>query len=252
MDEKGRPLSSPVYLGALALLVANDWLFKSIWHNELTGKLSDVTGLFAFTWLAVVLFPRYRRALSLLCALTFVYWKSPHSAALIGAWNGLGFFSIGRVVDPWDCIALATIPLAHVHAPRARARSRRPGTGLLIVALSLIAFTATSVYTEHEYDRSYSFSLSPTVLRQRLAEVALYSREVSPIGILEPEELEIGVPGDQDTGVLSVTVRVDEAPGGTKLRLIKIGFAGFANEEGKNRALELFEARIVERIEHGS
>jgi hypothetical protein len=79
MEDKGRPLTSPVYLSALALLTANDWLLKPFLHNALTGKLSDLAGVFAITWFGEVLFPHYRRLVSFSLAAAFVYWKSPHS-----------------------------------------------------------------------------------------------------------------------------------------------------------------------------
>jgi hypothetical protein len=37
----------PVTLGALAVLVVNDWVLKPRWPSAITGKLSDVSGLVA-------------------------------------------------------------------------------------------------------------------------------------------------------------------------------------------------------------
>jgi len=248
MSDSGRPLTSPVYLSALTLLLVNDWFLKATLHNELTGKLSDLAGLFAITWFGVVLLPRYRVLVSLGVATAFVYWKSPHSDPLIAAWNDLNLFSVGRVVDPSDYIALATIPLALVHARGARAGIHRPILRLVVATISLFAFTATSYITEYEYDRSYSFSMSTSELHQRVITLAFRSQEVSPIGILAPEELEIGVL-DSLYGVVSATVRVDEAPEGARLRLIQIVTSGPPEEDEKQRLLKVFEAKIVARIE---
>lgn len=248
MEEKGRPLTSPVYLSALALLMANDWLLKPLLHNELTGKLSDLAGLFAITWFGVALLPRYRWLVSGFLGVAFVYWKSPDSQALIDTWNNLTPFPVRRVVDPSDCVALATIPFAALCAPRARGRIRAPLSRVFVVALSLFAFTATSYGAEYDYDRSYSFSMSAAELRQRVTLVALSCREVSPIGILAPEELEIGVPDDGDMGWVFAIVRVDEAPIGSQLTLIKLKYGGPPEGLKKDRLLGLFETKIIERI----
>jgi hypothetical protein len=247
MNETGRPLTSPVYLGALAVLMVNDWLLKPSLHNELTGKLSDLAGVFAITWFGLILLPRYRWLLSLSIAAAFVYWKSPHSAALIAAWNGLNLFSVGRVVDYSDCVALATIPMAQFHASRARASVRRPIGGLAVAAISVLAFTGTTFQSEYEYNRSYSFPMSTAQLRDRLIALTLSHREVSPLGILAPEELEVRVPANVCTGTISATVRVEESPSGARLRLIKMD--GCPGRRGEKQAfLEVFEAKIVERI----
>jgi hypothetical protein len=41
-------LTRPLVLGAIVLLALNDWVFKDLFPGPLTGKLSDVAGLFAF------------------------------------------------------------------------------------------------------------------------------------------------------------------------------------------------------------
>ena len=247
MDETGRPFTSPVYLSALTLLVANDWLLKPALHNGLTGKLSDLAGVFAVTWFGVVLLPRWRWVLSATVAIAFVYWKSPHSDAVIASWNGLNLFPVGRVVDPWDCIALAMVPVAYVHASRIRESARRPIMRFAVIAISLLAFTATSFLPEeYEYDRSYSFSIPSGELRRRLIDAALYCSESSPIGILAPEELHIGVPTEMCRAVTAI-VRIEEAPKGAKVRLIQIsGCPG--GEDERDRLLEAFEAGIIEKI----
>lgn len=248
MKGPGRPLTSPVYLSALALLMVNDWLLKPVLHNGLTGKLSDFAGLFAITWFGVALLPRWRWPLSVTVAIGFVFWKSPHSHALIAAWNGLNLFPIGRVVDSSDCIALAMVPLAHGHASRASVSVRRPVMRLAVAALSLLAFTGTSFFSRYEYDRTYSFSIPSGELRQRLIAAALHSSESSPIGILGPEELDIRVPAELCRGV-SATVRIEETPNGARLRLIEIRSSCPQVRGGRERHLEAFEAEIIQRIE---
>ena len=50
-------LTAAPFLAALLLLLINDFLFKAAYHNWLTGKLSDVAGLFAWTFFWCVVLP---------------------------------------------------------------------------------------------------------------------------------------------------------------------------------------------------
>jgi len=44
-------LSSPISFGLISLWILNDHLGKPLLHNELTGKISDITGLIVFPFL---------------------------------------------------------------------------------------------------------------------------------------------------------------------------------------------------------
>ena len=94
--------ASPAFIAAVLLLLANDHLFKAAFPGILTGKLSDVAGLFIAGALAMAVAPS-RPVLSLggLTAI-FVLWKSPLSQPLIDGWNTAGPFTIARVVDWTD------------------------------------------------------------------------------------------------------------------------------------------------------
>ena len=54
-------LASPAFITALALLVVNDFALKGLFHNALTGKVSDFAGLFALTLFVATLWPRHAR-----------------------------------------------------------------------------------------------------------------------------------------------------------------------------------------------
>jgi hypothetical protein len=139
-------------LAGLGLLLANDFLFKPLFHNALTGKLSDFAGLFVFPLFWSALLPRRRREVYALTALGFVFWKSGHSQTLIDVWNSLGVLRVGRVVDPTDLAALAVLPFSYFYARRAavpptfrlRPARRRLAT-CAVVLVSLFAFTATQL-----------------------------------------------------------------------------------------------------------
>ena len=78
-------LLAPPALGALALLLLNDFVLKPAFHNALTGKLSDFAGLFLFAVFWIAVFPRHRGLVVLATAAGFVFWKSPAAQPLIDA-----------------------------------------------------------------------------------------------------------------------------------------------------------------------
>lgn len=97
---------------AVLVLFLNDQVLKYAWPGPITGKLSDFAGVFAFTWCLMALFPERLRTVSVAVAVFFIWWKSPWSSGAIDAWNNHGGWTIGRVVDPWDLLALLMLPTA--------------------------------------------------------------------------------------------------------------------------------------------
>lgn len=112
-------LALGTFAGSLALLVANDWLFKGhgVLPSWLTGKLSDFAGLIVAPVCLVSLLALRRRSAQLCCisatsvvfALTKVF---PAGAELLEralAWVGLSW----KVwPDPSDLTALAVLPIS--------------------------------------------------------------------------------------------------------------------------------------------
>ena len=133
-------LSAPL-VGALALLVVNDHLLKPLFHNAVTGKLSDVAGLFALTLFCRALVPAGRTAICLTMAALWVWWKLPLSQPALDAWNAASVFPLRRVADATDLIALAVLPAAWLYEPRPAGRSRLARVAVCVT--SVLAFTAT-------------------------------------------------------------------------------------------------------------
>src|SRR4051812_6739256 len=106
-------LISPIYLGAVGLLLLNDFALKHARPGWFTGKLSDFAGLFAFTVFVLVLWPRTWTPI--LVAVAFAFWKSPFSDSAILAWNSLTGFKVGRTIDYSDLVALISVPLAWMY-----------------------------------------------------------------------------------------------------------------------------------------
>jgi hypothetical protein len=132
MPSAPRWLAPAAFVGALALLLLNDWLLKpagGFW----VGKLSDLAGLFliplpAFALHRVVA-PRRRVARALLHPLTlcaavavvFALVKTSHWAAaqLARWWPWPEAWGPARIVaDPSDLLALAALPLGYIAARR--------------------------------------------------------------------------------------------------------------------------------------
>ena len=150
-------LMRPAFLAALVVLILNDTLLKPLFHNALTGKLSDVAGVFAFAYACAVVVGRRAFAVHVAVALFFVWWKSPWSQPVIDAWNGAGPWPVARVVDAGDLLALLVLPLSlrSVRAGLAQAACAAGGMRwprLAVAGVALVAFTATSRAPEPRID----------------------------------------------------------------------------------------------------
>src|SRR5438132_11449600 len=75
------------------LLLLNDFVLKARFPGFVTGKLSDLAGLFAFVLFWRSILPRHARAVAVTTALGFVWWKSPWSGPAIAAWNALDLWN---------------------------------------------------------------------------------------------------------------------------------------------------------------
>ena len=155
-------LLTPAFLFSLLFLVINDHILKQVFHNWLTGKLSDIAGLFAFALFWLAMLPRtWGRRILVSIGAFFVTWKTELSEPLLALLNGLSALSFDRIVDYTDLWALAILPLASWYARTAAPLlfSQFAHTG--VAALSLVAFVATSkinVITYSEEDQpTYEF-----------------------------------------------------------------------------------------------
>lgn len=103
MMKKLNRLAQPVFLVSLLILLLNDLILKTVFHNYFTGKLSDFAGLLVFPFFWSVLFPKRTKEIHIAVALFFIFWKSPFSEGFV---NLFGFY---RIVDFSDNIALVSI-----------------------------------------------------------------------------------------------------------------------------------------------
>lgn len=228
-------LNSPAFLLALGLLLANDFFLKQQFHNAITGKLSDVAGLFAFALFWGAIFPRFRSHAIVLTAIGFVFWKSPLSQALIDGWNRVAPFAVSRTVDWTDLIALPVLPLAHLYSVRVRPGQIRRPLIYVVAAVSLFAFVATSSRKDTTtFDQTYFFSVKKQDFLQRMSRLP---NEPSNQIVRSGEFFRVKF----DDCIEDAWIGVTEAEGKTKVRLFAItSRCSDSNETADRHKLTIF------------
>jgi hypothetical protein len=226
-------LTSPPFTVAVVLLVLNDWVLKPAVGNWFTGKLSDFAGVFAFSLFWVAILPRHRKAVFMLTAAGFVFWKSPLSDATLATWNTLGLWPVARVIDYSDWAAIGVLVPAHWAARLYTARMsispslRRRVAAVGVAGLSLIAFAATSVpfpsYTVRDAT-GYRVAASPAQVRAGLMSIGLHVIDVPRTTAANTLLLYIRQPPER---VLGVSVELRQAdPAETVIRMLEVSTHG--------------------------
>ena len=238
-------LLSPPFLIALSLLAINDALLKSRFPGFVSGKLSDIAGLFAFVVFISALIPRRRTAIGIVVAFAFTWWKSPLSQPLIDAWNRLGTFAIGRTIDFTDLAALAIIPIALAWIVQreelARVEPRRSMT-LAIGALSLVAFTATSVAHGRCCAAAYDIPLG------RAETVAALTHATREVTCTSDNDCSFDFPSKEicaDEGSADVNVWLTANGDRTRVRVISITYRCEGDLAHDLAAQRAFETRVI-------
>ncbi len=175
MRDRLNILSSKGFVLGLLLLLLNDLYLKTCIGNELTGKLSDFSGLFVFYLFLGVLLPRRPVLTGCIAVAVFLYWKLPVSNSLIAALNGMGF-PAARTIDYTDLIALIMIPVASYY--RASDYQTWKVQPRILALFSVFAFCATTVApkTKAKYaniNKVYTFPYSRGELINRLNHLAI-------------------------------------------------------------------------------
>lgn len=169
-------LGNPVFILSLGVLILNDWVLKAAWGNALTGKLSDVAGLFACAYFFGAVFPKHKRTVHWMTAVLFIVWKTPLAQPLIRFFNDLGI-PVARTVDYSDYIALPAVALSwYVLSFRKRYPIKKWAVNTLLI-LAPLAFVSTSQVpvTKRTYaiDKTYDFNYSRSELIARLNDLQL-------------------------------------------------------------------------------
>lgn len=264
-------LLSPLFVLAISLLLANDFLFKPLFHNWFTGKLSDLAGLFAFFVFWSAFFPRQNKAIGLMIAVSFAYWKSDWSQPLIDWWNELALYRIGRVIDPADLIALIVLPGADFYMRRVEAQQPSACFGwkmqlrrlaiCLICGLSIFAFTATQFVNDRKVSlqREYEFRLSKSNLLTRLHSIGLqeirYWRSpdelVRSLNLTDEERNHYDLITVEKFCNSSITAHVTLHDKGGKTVLKLSGFRFWCDKympQYDEEILQIFEREVIEKL----
>jgi hypothetical protein len=142
-----RRILNPVFIVSVLLLLLNDFYLKHAYPSLLTGKISDVCGLFAFPFFFSTLFPKAKMQIHIVTLVGFLIWKMPVADAFINLWNNYMPYSIGRVKDYTDYYALLVLPLSFhykVRAVQMPYSAVRKSLAYILLCVSSFAFMATA------------------------------------------------------------------------------------------------------------
>ena len=249
-------LTSPAFLLPLCLLLLNDFVLKPRLDNWLTGKASDFAGLFVFPLFWSALFPRFGRAVYLLTAAAFTFWKSAYSQPLIDAWNGLALLPLGRTVDASDLLALLALPVSFLYFVRGGRRPSRPLAPYLVAAAALFAFTATSYRTEFPYDNKYPFQMSRAELTRRVFNLgrAGGGYRINPCGFegVTPDRLKVTIPSKFCFDSVNATFAVGEEQGRGVITIKHMQHECPEGGDDKAALLSIFEKEFIGRLSQAS
>lgn len=159
---------STFFIIPLAVLILNDFLFKTHFPGAVTGKLSDITGIWVLALTLLAFFPNRKNVVYISVSLFFLLWKSPFSQLMIDGWNALPLFTIGRVVDYSDLLALAVLPLSGYVAD-AKPWLITKLNPVIPFVVAMFAFSATSKVKRISYDdNGYIFDFPVEELVERM------------------------------------------------------------------------------------
>lgn len=130
------------FLLAVFMLLINDFFLKYQFHNSLTGKLSDFSGLFAFPYF-MSLFTKRVKLVYIATFLFFVFWKTALSQSTIDFLNDM-HFNLYRVVDYTDFIAFLILPISYVYRNEKVVLKKSIISSCIIVLITSFSFIATS------------------------------------------------------------------------------------------------------------
>lgn len=171
MTQNLKILSSYWFLFGLLTLLLNDFVLKEVYGNWLTGKLSDIAGLFIFPLFWTTLFPKHKNKIFWTTGFLFIFWKSPLSQILIDTWNTNVIVNFQRTVDFTDLFALIILPVAFTVEKNKDKLKIVHFSPILPITISAFAFIATSYKSPQPkvyYFKNYSIQETQQTIIKRL------------------------------------------------------------------------------------
>ena len=101
-----------IFLAGLIILAVNDHLWKDIYGNWWTGKISDFAGVLILPLLLKFLFGWRDTVVLFLTGVFFLWWKSPLSGGFLALANSQDWIYFTRVVDYSDLLAFLFLPIS--------------------------------------------------------------------------------------------------------------------------------------------
>jgi hypothetical protein len=145
-------LTDKIFILGLILLLTNDFFLKAEFAGPVTGKLSDISGLFIFPFFWSVFFEKQKLKIYILTACAFVMWKLPVTSGIINSFNDAFGTSFSRVIDYTDLLAMCVMPVSYWHLNRKLMSGENYSAvtvaPILIGSISLFAFVASSQPTK--------------------------------------------------------------------------------------------------------
>jgi len=153
-------------------MLLNDHVLKHAYPGFITGKLSDVTGIFIFYLFFLSFLRRLRLTTGVLIAVAFTVWKTSLSSAFLYWFNAHSPIGFHRTVDPTDLWALVMLPVAWWYSGRFMPpRSRVIGERLMLIICPIV-FTGQNLPRPAYVERTdtYWVDLTADELSSRLQE----------------------------------------------------------------------------------
>lgn len=142
-------LTNHYFLLGLTILILNDLYFKYTFGGFITGKLSDISGLFIFPFFWSIFFRNHKLNIYILTAIAFTIWKLPISSAVISSLNDLLGVNFYRTIDYTDIFTLIILPVSYRYFSHLQSKdinsTKSSFTSISICVISVIAFVATSL-----------------------------------------------------------------------------------------------------------
>ncbi|MCB9359959.1 MAG: hypothetical protein H6587_02810 [Flavobacteriales bacterium] len=165
-SKKSDILVSKAFLIGLAILLLNDWFLKYNFSNFITGKLSDIAGLFIFPLFLYSFLPKQKNAIYILTCVCFIIWKLPITNSIIEYWNSFNLYSINRVIDYTDLFCLLILPFSYNYKSKLY---KLPLKHTFINSIGVVAFFAfCSTAGTHGSLAGYSYPISKKSLEKTI------------------------------------------------------------------------------------
>jgi len=154
-------LLHPLFIFSLACLLLNDLYWKYEYHNWITGKLSDFTGLFVLSIFLFAFFPKHRSTICTIVVILFIWWKTPYSQPIIDLVNQVSSVSVARTIDYSDYIALPVVFAPYfIKSAEYKLSFVKRIAAFVIAAICFISFCSTSIIRKFTITPDFSHRLS--------------------------------------------------------------------------------------------